>query len=154
MQIAQVQVNDTIYPLVEGEPLQIKAGDVIKVYVSFRGKVAERTTVQIWASLYHYVLGVLNRQEKAQTKGTMTLEATTVLTEYQPTVDIAIGDVSAGTYGLIVELPDYNLQAKIDDCLEVAAEAGIFDMIGPLLVLGLMMGLMSMVSPMMKEGVE
>ena len=152
MQITQAQVGNVLYPLTEGQPLPIKAGEVIRVFFTFKGKVPERTEVRIWASVYHYVLGVMNRQEKAQTKGVMTLESTAELTDYETSMDITIGDISSGTYGLIVELPDYDLEDHIDDCLEVAAVPGIFEMIGPLLVMGLMMGLMSMMTPMMKEG--
>ena len=156
MQIAQVQVNDTIYSLAEGQPLQIKVGDVIKVYFSFKANIPERMTVNIQAALYRYTFGVLNRTPYAITKGTMTLESTGgVVQDYSTTIDITIvSGISSDTYGLIVELPDYDLQDKIDNCLEVPKEAGIMDMIGPLLMIGLMMGLMSMVTPMMKEEAE
>ncbi|GAI65266.1 unnamed protein product, partial [marine sediment metagenome] len=41
----------------------------------------------------------------------------------------------------------------IDDCLEVAAIPGIFEMLGPLLMIGLMVGMVAMIMPMMEEGV-
>jgi len=156
VQIAQVQVNDTIYSLAEGQPLQIKVGDVIKVYFSFKANIPERMTVNIQAALYRYTFGVLNRTPEATTKGTMTLESTGgVVRDYSTDIDITImSGINADIYGLLVELPAYNLQAKIDDCLEVPKKQGLLDMIGPLLVLGLMMGMMAMISPMMKEGFE
>ena len=153
MQITQVQIGNFLYPLTEGQPLPIKTGEVIRVFFAFRGKVPERTEVRIWASVYHYVLDIMNRQEKAQTKGIMTLEATEELTDYETSMDITIGDIGSGLYGLIVELPDYDVSDKIDDCLEVAAVPGIFEMLGPLLMIGLMVGMVALISPMMEEGV-
>ncbi|GAI65767.1 unnamed protein product, partial [marine sediment metagenome] len=78
MQIGQVQVQigNFIYPLTEGQPLPIKAGDVIRVFFTIRGRVPQDTEVVIWASVYHYALGVINKQETAQTKGTTILEGT------------------------------------------------------------------------------
>ena len=160
MQIGQVQIGNTLYPLTEGQPLPIKAGDVIKVFFTIRGRVPQDTEVEIWASVYHYALGLLNKQEMAQTKGTTVLEATVEIKDYERVVDINIGEIvpGSGLYGIIVELRGYEdvegnpMEAKIPDCLEFTATPGIFEMIGPLLVLGLMMGLMSMITPMMGEG--
>ena len=157
MQIGQVQIGNTIYPLVEGQPLPIKAGDTIRVFFTITGRVPENTEVEIWASVYHYALGLLNKQEKAQTKGATTLEASLEIKDYEREVDINIGEIvpGSGLYGLIVELRGYEdvngnpMEAKTEDCLEFIATPGIFDMIGPLLVLGLLAGL---VMPMVKEG--
>ncbi len=151
MQIGQVQIGNIIYPLVEGQPLPISTGDVIRVFFTFKGRVPQRTEVRIWASLHHYILGILDRQQRAQTKGVMTLEAMEELKDYASDMDIVIGDIGSGLYGLIVELPDYDIEDRIDDCLEVAAVPSIFEMLGPLLIIGLMMFLIPMITPIMKE---
>ncbi|GAH51105.1 unnamed protein product [marine sediment metagenome] len=148
MQITQALVGNVLYPLAEGQPLPIVAGDVIKVFYVFSYKVPEKTDVRIWASLYDAPLGWLNRKEAAQTKETITLEMTPEWKPYEGEIDIAIGSIGSGIYGLIVELPDYDTEARIDACLEVAAVPGIFDMLVPLLVLGLMVFLI----PKLKEG--
>ncbi|GAI07198.1 unnamed protein product, partial [marine sediment metagenome] len=145
-------VGNVIYPLTEGQPLPIKGGDTIRLFYAFKYKMPETTGVKIWASLYNYTLGILNRQEKAQTKQTITLEKALEWKDYPGEIDIVIGEISSGTYGLICELPDHDLEERIDNCLEVAAVPSVFEMIGPLLVLGLMAGIVSMMAPTMKEG--
>ena len=149
MQI-QVQVGNVLYPLVEGQPLPIKAGDTIKVFYAFKYRIPQTTGVKIWASLYKYSLGILNRQEKAQTKGTITLEKAVEWKDFTGEIDIVVGGVSSGTYGLILELPEHDVEDKIDGCLAVAAAPGMMDIIGPLLMLGLMVLVVSMMAPIMK----
>ena len=164
MQISQVQVQigNYLYPLTEGQPLPIKAGDVIKVFFTITGRVPKDTEVEIWASVYHYALGFLNKQEKAQTKGTTILEGTVEIKDYERAIDINIGEIvpGSGLYGLIVELRHYEdaegnpIEAKIPDCFEFTATPSIWDMLPSLLMLGLMVGMVALISPMMKEGVE
>lgn len=149
MQITQALVGNVLYPLTEGQPLPISVGDVIRLFYTFSYKLPERTTVRIWASLYDAPLGWLNRKEAAQTKETITLEETLEWQDYSGEIDIVIGSIGSGIYGLIVELPDYDVEARIESCLEVAAVPSVFDMIIPLLILGLMAGIML---PMLKEG--
>ena len=157
MQITQVQVQigNILYPLSEEEPLPIKAGDVIRVFFTIRGRVPQDTEVEIWASVYHYVLGVMNKQETAQTKGTTILEGTVEFKDYEKAADINIDEIvpGSGLYGLIVELRHYKdaegnpIEARIDDCLEFTATPSIFEIIAPILVIGLLVGIMV---PMMK----
>lgn len=160
MQITQVQVGNFLYPLTEGQPLSIEAGETIRVFFTFRGRVPQETEVRVWASLYQYVLGILNREEKAQTKGTTTLEGTVEFVDYERAADIVIGDIGSGLYGIIIELKDYKdaegnpIEDRIDDCLEVAKVPSIWDMLPSLLVIGLMVGMMTIISPMMKEGIK
>ena len=144
----QVQVGNVLYPLVEGQPLPISVGDTLRVFHSFDYRMPNAADIRIWASLYDYTLGILNREEKAQTKQTITLEKALDWKSYSGEIDILVGDISPGIYGLICELPDYDVDNSIDDCLEVTAVPSIWDMMGPLLVLGLMAG---MIMPMMKE---
>ncbi len=149
----QAQVGNVLYPLTEGQPLPINVGEALRVFYAFRYKVAETADVRVWASLYNYTLGVLNRQEQAQTKQTITLEKALDWKDYAGEIDILVGQISSGTYGLICELPDYGVEDKIEACIEVTAAPSVFDMIGPLLVLGLMAGLVAMMAPVMEEGV-
>lgn len=151
--ITQVQVGNVIYPLVEGQPLPITVGQTLRVFYQFKYKMPETSGVRIWASLYGYVYGIIARQELAQTKEMITLPKALEWSPYEGEIDINIGDVPAGIYGLICELPDYDAEEHIDDSIEVPAAPSIFEMLGPLLVLGLMAGVMSMVAPA-KEGVK
>lgn len=154
MLITGVQVGNNIYALAEGQPLQISVEETIRVSFSFKYMMPERTDAVIWASLYQYTAGILNRSGKAQTKSTIVLDESTEWKDFQGYIDVTVGSVSAGTYGLIVELPGRkDAEAKIDDCIEVAAAAGIMDMIGPLIMMGVMMYMMSMVTPK-EEGAE
>ena len=152
MQITQALVGNALYPLTEGQPLPISVGETIRVFYAFSYRLPERTTIRIWASVHEYVAGILNRREAAQTKETIILEKALEWEDYEGEIDIVVGDIGSGTYGLICELPDYDTEDRIDDCLEVAAVPSIWEMIGPLLVIGLMVGLVSIMSPMMKEG--
>ena len=155
MQIAQVvQVGNVLYPLAEGQPLTVAVGNTIKVFYGFKYKMPETTGVRIWASLYKYSLGILDRQGQAQTKETIPLEKALDWKDYSGEIDIVIGDMPAGTKGLICELPDYGAEAEhhIDDCIEVTAAPSVFEMIGPLLVIGLMAAMVGMMAPAMEEG--
>lgn len=153
MQIAQVAVGNVLYPLTEGQPLPIAVGDTLKVFYAFKYKLPETTGVRIWASLYRYTMGILDRAGAAQTKDKITLVKALEWKDYEDEIDIEIGEIGSGIYGLICELPDYDVEHHIDDCLEVAAPPSIFDMIGPILVIGVMAVMVGMMAPMMKEGV-
>lgn len=152
MQITQVVVGNVLYPLTEGQPLPIKVGETIRVFYAFKYKMPEKSGIRIWASLYRYTVGILDRATQAQTKGTITLEKALEWKDYEGEIDIPVGNISSGIYGLICELPDYGAEAEhhIDDCLEIIAAPSIFDMIGPILIIGLMVFMMSMITP--KEG--
>ncbi len=153
MQIVQAQVVSTIYPLAEGQLLPISAGDTLRVYYAFRYKMPEKAGVKIWASFYYYtLLGVFEREERAQTKETIILDQALEWKDYEGEIDIVNNDATPDIYGLILELPDYDEEYKIEDCLEVSAPPGIMEMVGPLLVLGLMAGMVSMMAPMAEEG--
>ncbi|GAI62971.1 unnamed protein product [marine sediment metagenome] len=153
MQITQVAVGNVLYPLVEGQPLPIDVGQTLRVFYAFKYKMPETNGVRIWASLYRYTMGVLDRSSQAQTKETIPLEKALEWKDYSGEIDIVVGQIGSGTYGLICELPDYDKEDHIDDCIEVTAAPSIWAMIGPLLMLGLMVGLVSMMAPMMEEGV-
>ena len=166
MQIAQVQVGNILYPLVEGQPLPVATGDTLKVFFGFNYKLPETTDVEIWASLYRYttILGItyLDRASDAQTKGTITLEKSLEWKEFNGAIDILIPQVSSelwglvkkgidvGLWGLIVELPDYNIDDKIDDCIEATTAPGIMGTLMSIMPLIMIMMVFMMLTPMMK----
>lgn len=152
MQITAVQVGNILYPLTEGQPLPIVVGNTVRVFFAFNYRMLETSDIRIWASFYKYSFGILDRQGQTQTKGIITLQKALTYQPYEGVIDIVVGDMPVAIYGLICELPDYDVYDNIDDSIEVAAAPGIFDMIGPLLMIGLMVGLVSMMTPMMKEG--
>ena len=150
MNITQAQVGYDIYPLAEGQPLPISIGQALRVFFTFGYKVAETTTVPVWASLYRRIPW-LDRMEAAQSKSFITLDQAVDWQTYQGQIDIPIGNVSPGVYGLIVELPGFkDAEATIDDCIEVAASPGITEWMGPLM----MLAMLGMVMPMVGEGME
>jgi hypothetical protein len=149
MQIMGAQVGNVLYPLTEGQPLPISVGETIKVSYAFKYMMPEQSSVRVWASLYRYTAGILDRSGNAQTKSTITLAKSIEWTLYEGQIDITVGSINAGLWGLIVELPDYGgMEAKIDDCIEVAAAPNIIEQILPILVMVMMMG---MIMPMMEE---
>lgn len=154
MQIANAQIGNTLYPLVEGQPLPIAVGEIIKVFYAFRYKMPKTADVGIWASVYKYSLGLLDRQGQAQTKEAITLQGTLDWKDYSGEIDIVIGDMPTDVYGLILELPGYDVEDKIDDCLEIAAAPSMWGVMGNLLMLGLLFGVVSMITPAMEEGVK
>lgn len=150
VQIIQAQVGNITYPLTEGQPLPITVGEILSVSYAFNYKMPETANIKIWASLYKYSFGILDRQGQSQTKEVITLVKALDWKPYEGVIDIVVGDMLPGTYGLICELPDYDVEERIDDCLEISAPPSIWDMIGPLLVIGLMAWMI----PMMKEGIS
>ncbi len=101
---------------------KISVGQALRVFYSFRYRMAVTTVVPIWASLYRYTAGILDRSTNAQNKSTITLEKSLDWKLYQGQIDITVGSVNAGLWGLIVELPNFkNAEARIDNCIEVAA---------------------------------
>ena len=152
MQIT-VQVGNALVALNPGQPLPVSAGDTLRVFYAFNYKVAETTGVEIWASLYRWSDHIyIDRQEEAQTKQTITLEKALTYQPYEGEIDIVVGQINSGTYGLICEFPDFDVEGRIDDCIEVAAAPSIWGTVGTLLALGLMAAMVSMMAPMMKEG--
>lgn len=148
-------------------PLALEAknftvGDTVRVTASFLYTVGEDTSVTVQAGPYHYVAGVLDRIGACFGSTSVSLPKTTTPIEKQFTIDfeltpasiIGTGGIQAGTYGLIVELPGTDFKVKHDSVLIVAAAPGILDAIGPLLVLGIMMFVVSKISPMMEEGLS
>lgn len=91
------------------ETLEIEIGQTIRIPFGFKYKAPKTTNVRIWASLCKNS----NRQEQAQTKETITLEQSPVWKTYYDEISITIGKLNVGVYGLIVELPDYDVDIRI-----------------------------------------
>lgn len=139
----------------EGQPLQIQAGQGLRVFFSFSYKVVEQTAVPIRAALYLKV-PVIGRAaiKDARTETTITLDKSIDWRTYEGQIDIDIGSgVKAGVYGLGVESPGFEGAGDyIDDCIEVTAAPSMFELIGPILVIGLMAAMVSMITPAMEGG--
>ncbi len=160
----QVQIGNYIYPLIEGQPLQIPAGSTLRVFFSFSYMVDEDSSVSFWASLYQYRAGLIDRISGAQTKSVITLPQSIEPTTYEGYIDIKlqpagmipVGGISPGIYGLLLELRGYE-DVKIDDCIQVTEAPGIIsgitEMMGPLIMIA-MMGMMVPMMSGMAEGME
>lgn len=142
--IRGVAVGNQVVPLVSGNPVPKTTGETLKVFYAFNYKVAETVSVEIWASLYTYTAGILDRLPLAQTKQTIVLEKALTFQPYEGEIDITIGDISSGTYGLICEVPAYDVEDHIDECIEVIAPPSMMEMMGPILVIGLMAAMVGM----------
>jgi len=108
-----------IVPL--AEPLPIRVGQTLRVRYSFSYKVAETTTIELWASLFTRRAGIIDRIEYAQAKQTITLDRSLEWKTYSGEIDIAVQPrIGAGVYGLIVEIPKYEVSAVLDNVVRVA----------------------------------
>ena len=150
------QVGNTMYLLEGDHPLPVPAGSTVRVHFSFRYKVAAQVDIPVWASLYRYTLGIPNRVEAAQTKGYLPLTAASEWETSHAVIDVNVGSsVSPGVYGLAVELRGFDTEEWLDDCIEVTAVPGMMDMMGPLMMMGMMAVMVPMMSGMaggMKKG--
>lgn len=141
-------VETSFEALQAGEKAQLSVGDTLRVTVSFKYTVAEKTTVTLQACPYHRVLGVLDRIGGSCGQVNIELERATTpkLTEAtvdMPVVPAAQGGVDDGTYGLIVEILGTDVEAHIDDVLVVSGNPpGPFQMI-PALMVVMMMAMMT-----------
>jgi len=135
------------------EPKTFNIGDTIRVTASFLYTVGADTSVTVQAGPYQYKLGILDRIGSCFGSTEVSLPKATTPTEKQFTIDFILlpsaqGGIKDGTYGLIVEIPGTDFNAKQDGVLVVTGNpASIWDMI-PMLVMVMMLG---MIMPMMEE---
>ena len=141
--------------LANGQVIELAVGDILQVWVSFKYVVAEDTIVTLRACPY---AGLFGRVGGSCGEADIELERSTTAKLKEAAVDMPIvpaaeGGIENGTYGLIAEILGTDAEDHIDDCLVISGNpAGMMEMVGPLLVIGLMMGMMSMMTPMVKEG--
>jgi len=95
---------------------------------------------------YHYLLGILDRI--GSSAGTKELRLASASDEVvQESIDFTLTGISAGTYGLLVEVPGTTYGAKADGVLIVAGAPDMFSAMMPMLMMLMMLG---MVMPMMQ----
>ena len=152
-------VQTSLAALAAGEQVQLSVGDTLEISVSFKYTVAENTMVSLRACPYQYKVGILDRiGGSCGENPEVELEATLTPKTKETTVDMPIvpsaeGGIEDGTYGLIAEILGTDAEDHIDDCLVISGNPpSMMAMVGPLLVIGLMVGMVSMMAPMMKEG--
>ena len=141
-------VQTSLAALAAGEQVELAPGDVLRVSCSFKYVVAQATTVVLWASLG---LGIGRDIESFKE---ISLEATLTPKTWTGDIDIEIpSGKTAGTYWLRAEIEGYpDTQTTIPDAAVIAGVPSMMEMVGPLLAMGLMAGIVSMMAPMMEEG--
>lgn len=142
-----MQISGFAIVTTEVEAITAKVGQTVTVPYSFNYKVAETTDIQVRAALYRYTAGILDRSSLAITTETITLSKALTFQPHSGEIDIVIGSISSGLWGLICELPSYDVEQHIDDCLDVAAIPGIWEAIGPILMIGLLAMMLPMITP-------
>ena len=141
-------VQTSLSALAAGEQVELAPGDTLVVSCSFKYTVAEAVTVVLWASLG---LGIGRDIESFKE---ISLEATLTPKTWEGDIDILIpSGKTAGTYWLKAEIEGYpESQTTIPDAAVIAGVPGVFEAIGPLLAMGLMVAVVGMMAPMMEEG--
>lgn len=129
------------------EQKKFSVGDKIRVTASLTYTVGADTTITVQAGPYHYIAGILDRIGSSFGSTTVSLPKAVAPAEKSFTIDFTLKDISAGTYGLIVEIPGTSINAKQDDLLVITGAASITDML-PMMMMMMMMG---MIMPMMEE---
>jgi hypothetical protein len=129
-------------------PKQFTVGDTIRVTFTFMYMVGEDTTITFQAVPYQYRLGILDRIGASAGTKELRLATATDPQEVQESVDFTLTGISAGTYGLLVEIPGTNYGAKIDGVLVVAGAPDVFSAMMPMLMMVMMLG---MVMPMVTQ---
>jgi len=141
-------VQTSLGALASGQKIELSPGDILRISISFKYTVAESTTVVLWASLGLGIgRDIENREE-------ISLEAAITPKTWEGSIDLTVPQgVTAGTYWLRAEVEGYpETQVTIPDAVEIIAPPSIWESMSALMVMGLMMGMVSMMMPMMKEG--
>lgn len=139
-----------------GSSYEIVVGETWRVSVAFIYTSPEDTVVTLSGCPYQYRLGILDRINSCCGHTTINLEKTLTPTEVTASVDMhfipgSAGGIGNGTYGLMAEVD--GATAKQDGALIISGNpAGLFETIGqlvPMLIIVMMMGI---IMPMMEEG--
>lgn len=133
-----------------GEPIELAAGDTLRVFVSFDYRVGKATSCNAAA----YIGPVSSPVARGAKEVSLFVRP-----EYdreEATVDITIGGgglfgggPAAGLYGLGAYIENTDLYQEIPDCITIKESFGLSSIIG-MVVMVMMMG---MIMPMMEEGV-
>jgi len=134
----QIAIGNQLIALAPGQVVTVMPGQTIRVFYSFNYKVPETISVEVRACLYRRIFGVIDRIAAALSTQTIVLEKSREWKHYQGQIDILIGQVGAGRYGLICEIPKYDIAAYIDNVVEVRVVGWreLIGMIGVILALG------------------
>lgn len=130
-----------------GKEIPLKPGNILVVDVRFNYIVSEPVDVTLWASL-----GIGMGRDVESFLPIYLDEALTPKT-WEGSTEIAIptSGIANGTYWMKVEVN--GTEITIPNAVIISGVLDIWEMIGPLLVLGLMAGIVAMMAPALKEGV-
>jgi hypothetical protein len=140
-------VSASLTALQAGEQVTLAPGDTLRVTVAFEYTVSANTSVLLRAAPYAYTLGILNRVDKCVSEETVELLRALEPTGKEVTVDIYIvpaadGGPKDGTYGLIAEIPGYDVSQHIDDAIIIAGNPESWtELLAPMMMI-MMMGMM------------
>jgi len=149
-------IETSLDTLVAGEQVQLTVGDTLRVRVSFSYAAGQATTITLWATPYQYKAGILDHIEGSRGTAQVSLDAAVTPVTKEATVDMKVipaaqGGISDGTYGLIVEIPNTDVSAKIDSCLVISGNPpGLGDILTSLLPMLVMVMMLGMIMPMMQ----
>lgn len=163
MQITNLQVFSPGYgwhALAVGDKVTLSPGETLRVgiTVSYKGKAQNFTLYGAIGSRQEAIpiLDIGWFDEMLFGRSNLPCpDSTTEFTPVEGSVDIPVpANTPAVTdYDLYVKIEEQpSVMDEVDNIIDITAAPSIWEIVGVLLVLGLMMGLMSMVTPMMKEG--
>lgn len=144
MTIVAVNLN----ALQDGALVPLTPTDILRITVNFDYKVAEETTVVLWAAL-----GTGLIRSPMEAFKSITLEKAVAYKNIEEIIDINIPEKGEknGVYWLHVEIKDYDVSDHIDDAVEISGmPEDIWDVVAPVMSLMLMMMVFNMVQPTMQ----
>jgi len=140
-------VQTSLGALASGQQVQLSVGDTLRVSVSFNYTVSESTSVTIRCCPHQRVMGILDRIGSCCGETQADLSGTVTPAKKEVTVDCVMlpaseGGIGDGTYGLIAEIPGYDAEETIENCIVISGNpASVMDMI-PMLMMVMVMGMM------------
>jgi len=151
------------------ETTTFKAGDTVRVTVSFRYKVGVGTSLTLLAAPYYTNIFGKHLVEQCQGQAELFLEASTTESEKSAAVDMvlvpkSLGGIEDGTYGLVVWLREGNsssspwtlpgplARVEQDNVLVVSGNGsgGFTDTFSAMMPMIMMVMMMGMVAPMLQ----
>ena len=140
-------VQTSLGALASGQQMQLNVGDTLRVNVSFNYTVSENTSVTVRGCPYQRVMGVLDRIGSCCGETQADLNTALTPAKKEVVIDCVMlpaseGGIGDGTYGLIAEIPGYDAEKTIENCIVISGNpASIMDMI-PMLMMVMVMGMM------------